>query len=207
MLAACSGPQIQESAAPSRWAPSQLPTTTGARELQSLLAHVSHLQILSLESLDAAILVGTPDHELATAQRDYTAAEQLLRDGQAAYTAKEYQVSAERLEAADATFRRAEEAAVQAGLNQLEQELKVYYGQLLAPKTSDGGGSAGLARVTQGSLKLRDGAGTHFRVIGEASLGDLFTILAESGAWYQVRMGTGMVGWVSKLLVTRVHNP
>jgi SH3-like domain-containing protein len=44
-------------------------------------------------------------------------------------------------------------------------------------------------------------------VIGQAQLGDTLTILAESGEWYRVRMGTGLVGWVSKVVVTRVQTP
>jgi Bacterial SH3 domain len=207
MLAGCGGPQIQDTAAPGRWAPSQPPTAIREGQLESLLAHVSHLQMLSQESLDAAKSVGTPDHKLTTAQQDYAAAEQLRHDGEAAYTAKDYKVSWDRLRAADATFRRAEEAAVQAGINQLEQELAAHYGRFLTPHTSSGRGIAGTAQVTQGSISLRDGAGTLFPVIGKAQLGDIVTILAESGEWYQIRMGTGVVGWVSKLLVTRVHSP
>jgi hypothetical protein len=207
IVAGCSGQQILETAAPGRWGPSQPPTTIREGQLESLLVNVSHLQMLSQESLDAAKSVGTPDHELTTAQQDYAAAAQLLLDGQAAYGAKDHKVSWDKLRAADTTFRRAEEAAVQAGLNHLEQEMTTHYGQLLTPNTSGGRRIGGTARVTQGSINLRDGAGTHFRVIGKAQLGDILTIFAESGEWYQVRMGTGVVGWVSKLLVTRLHNP
>ena len=46
-----------------------------------------------------------------------------------------------------------------------------------------------------------------FQVIGKAQPGDTLTILAELGEWYRVRTGTGLVGWVSKMLVTRVQSP
>lgn len=163
--------------------------------------------MVSQESLDAAKLVGTPDHELTAARQDYASAEQLLHDGQAAYTAKQYELSWNRLRAADAAFRRAEEAAVRAGLGQLEHELAADYGRLLNPDARSGRRIVGAARVSQGSINLRDGAGTHFQVIGKAQAGDTLTILAELGEWYRVRTGTGLVGWVSKMLVTRVQSP
>jgi uncharacterized protein YgiM (DUF1202 family) len=172
-----------------------------------LLVKLSQLQMVSQESLDAAKLVGTPDHELTAARQDYASAEQLLHDGQAAYMAKQYELSWNRLRAADAAFRRAEEAAVRAGLGQLEHELAADYGRLLNPDARSGRRIVGAARVSQGSINLRDGAGTHFQVIGKAQAGDTLTILAELGEWYRVRTGTGLVGWVSKMLVTRVQSP
>jgi len=189
------------------WAPSQPPTHIGERQLDPLLVKLSQLQMVSQESLDAAKLVGTPDHELTAARQDYASAEQLLHDGQAAYMAKQYELSWNRLRAADAAFRRAEEAAVRAGLGQLEHELAADYGRLLNPDARSGRRIVGAARVSQGSINLRDGAGTHFQVIGKAQAGDTLTILAELGEWYRVRTGTGLVGWVSKILVTRVQSP
>jgi hypothetical protein len=189
------------------WAPSQPPTRIGERQLDPLLVKLSHLQMVSQESLDAAKLVGTPDHELTAARQDYASAELLLHDGQAAYMAKQYELSWNRLRAADAAFRRAEEAAVRAGLGQLEHELAADYGRLLNPDARSGRRIVGAARVSQGSINLRDGAGTHFQVIGKAQAGDPLTILAELGEWYRVRTGTGLVGWVSKISVTRVQSP
>jgi len=189
------------------WAPSQPPTRIGERQLDPLLVKLSQLQMVSQESLDAAKLVGTPDHELTAARQDYASAEQLLHDGQAAYMAKQYELSWNRLRAADAAFRRAEEAAVRAGLGQLEHELAADYGRLLNPDARSGRRIVGAARVSQGSINLRDGAGTHFQVIGKAQAGDTLTILAELGEWYRVRTGTGLVGWVSKISVTRMQSP
>jgi hypothetical protein len=161
----------------------------------------------SQEALDAAKSVGTPDQELTAALQDYAVAEQLLHDGQAAYGAKQYELGWDRLRAADAAFRRAEEAAVRAGLGQLEHELVTDYGRLLSPDARSGRRIGGAVRLSQGSVNLRDGAGTQFQVIGKAQPGDTLTILAELGEWYRVRTGTGLVGWVSKMLVTRVQSP
>jgi hypothetical protein len=203
----CSGPQMRQIDVNGAWAPSQPPTSIGERQLDPLLVRLSQLQMVSQESLDAAKLVGTPDHELTAARQDYASAEQLLHDGQAAYMAKQYELSWNRLRAADAAFRRAEEAAVRAGLGQLEHELAADYGRLLNPDARSGRRIVGAARVSQGSINLRDGAGTHFQVIGKAQAGDPLTILAELGEWYRVRTGTGLVGWVSKISVTQVQSP
>ena len=207
VITGCSGPQMQQTDVNGAWAPSQPPTSIGERQLDPLLVKLSQLQMVSQESLDAAKLVGTPDQELTAARQDYASAEQLLHDGQAAYMAKQYELSWNRLRAADAAFRRAEEAAVRAGLGQLEHELAADYGRLLNPDARSGRRIVGAARVSQGSINLRDGAGTHFQVIGKAQAGDTLTILAELGEWYRVRTGTGLVGWVSKMLVTRVQSP
>jgi hypothetical protein len=207
MLSGCGGPPMQQPSANGAWAPSQPPTSIGERQLGPLLVKVSQLQMVSQESLDAATLIGTPDHELTAARQDYASAELLLHDGQAAYMAKQYELSWDRLRAADAAFRRAEETAVRAGLGQLEHELAADYGRLLNPDARSGRLIIGVARVSQGSINLRDGAGTHFQVIGKAQSGDTLTILADLGEWYRVRTGTGLVGWVSNTLVTRVQSP
>ena len=206
-MVGCAGPQIPQTEAIGPWHPSPSPPTIADRQLDPLLAQVSQLQMISRESLDAAKLVGTPDHELTVAQQDYAAAEQLLRDGTAAYRAGQSELSWDKLRAAEAAFRRAEEAAVQAGLGQLEDELAADYGRFLNPEARRRRPIAGAARVSQGSINLRNGAGTHFQVIGKAQLGDTLTILSESGEWYQIQTGTGLVGWVSKTLVTRVSLP
>jgi uncharacterized protein YgiM (DUF1202 family) len=172
-----------------------------------LLAHLSELQAVSQESLDAAKAVGTPEPDLAAAQRDYAAAEQLRSDGHAASMAGQYELSWDRLRAADAAFRRAEEAAIRAGLSQLEQELAANYDHLAPPDAGGERDISGAARVSQGSINLREGAGTQFQILGKAHFGAMLTILAESGEWYRVRTGTGLVGWVSKILVTRVQSP
>jgi hypothetical protein len=158
------------------------------------------------ESLDAAKLIGTPAHALQEAQGDYVSAEQLLQDGNAAYGAKQYVQSWDKLQAADAAFRRAEESAVLAGLEQLERELASDYGRLLNSEAHGGRHFSSTVRVSQGSVNLRNGAGTDFQVIGKAQLGDTLYILAESGEWYRVRTGTGLIGWVSKLSVGKIRN-
>jgi hypothetical protein len=203
----CGGSQMQQTDANGVRAPSQPPAGIGERQLDPLLAKVSQLRMVSQESLDAATLVGTPAHELTAARQDYASAELLLHDGQAAYMAKQYDLSWDRLQAADAAFRRADEAAVRAGLGQLEHELAAEYRYLLNPDARSGHHIGGVARVSQASINLRDGAGTHFQVVGKLKSGDTLTILAEVGEWYRVRTGTGLVGWVSKILVTQVRNP
>jgi Bacterial SH3 domain len=207
VLTGCGGSQMQQTDGNGVRAPSQPPAAIGERQLDPLLVKVSQLRMVSQESLDAATLVGTPDHELTAARQDYAAAELLLHDGQAAYMAKQYELSWDRLRAADAAFRRADEAAVRAGLGQLEHELAAEYGHFLNPDARRGQHLVGVARVNQASINLRDGAGTHFQVIGKAQSGDTLTILAEAGEWYRIQTGTGLVGWVSKMLVTRVRNP
>jgi hypothetical protein len=207
MFGGCSGPQMQQAGANDTRGPSQRPTTIGESQLDPLLAMVSHLQMASQESLDAAKLVGTPDPELTAAQQDHASAEQLLLDGKVAYAARQYEQSWDKLRAADAAFRRAEEAAVRAGLGQLERELAADYGRLLNPEAHGGRRTTGPVRVSQESVSLRAGAGMNFQVIGTAQLGDTLTILAESGEWYRVQTGTGLVGWVSKMLVTRAPSP
>jgi Bacterial SH3 domain len=203
----CSSPQVQQAGANGQGIPSPRPSSIGERQLDPLLAQVSQLQMVSQESLEAAKLVGTPDHELTAAQQDYASAEQLLHDGKAAHTARQYEQSWDKLRAAEAAFRRAEEGAVRAGLGQLEHDLAADYGRLLSPEARGGRHTTGSARVSQGSVNLRNGAGTHFQVVGKAQLGDTLNILAESGEWYRVETGTGLVGWVSKMLVVRVPTP
>src|SRR5215510_15072737 len=107
VFAGCRSPQMQQTDAHGAWASSQPPTSIGERQLDLLLVKVSQLQMASQESLDAAKLVGTPDHELTAARQNYASAEQLLHDGQAAYMAKQYELSWNSLRAADAAFRRA----------------------------------------------------------------------------------------------------
>jgi uncharacterized protein YgiM (DUF1202 family) len=207
MIGGCSAPQSQQVDAHSIRSPSQRPSTIEASQLTPLIVMVLHLQVASQESLDAAKLVGTPDPDLTSAQQDHASAEQLLQDGKAAYAARQYEQSWDKLRAADAAFRRAEEAAVRAGLGQLERELVADYGRLLNLEPRGGRRAIGPARVSQGSVNLRDGAGMDFQVIGKAQHGDTLNILAEAGEWYRVRTGTGLVGWVSKILVTRIPSP
>jgi hypothetical protein len=182
VFSGCGGPQIYPAEANRPSQPSQRPTALGETQL------------------------GTPEHELLAAKQDYVSAEQLLQDGNAAYGAKQYVQSWDKLQAADAAFRRAEETAVLAGLGQLERELVSDYGRLLNSEARGSRRSTSAARVSQGSAILRNGAGTDFQVIGKAQLGDTLSILAESGEWYRVRTGTGLIGWVSKLSVTKIRN-
>jgi murein L,D-transpeptidase YcbB/YkuD len=206
VFSGCGGPQIYPAEANRPSQPSQRPTALGETQLALFLTKISQLQMAAQESLDAATLIGTPEHELLAAKQDYVSAEQLLQDGNAAYGAKQYVQSWDKLQAADAAFRRAEETAVLAGLGQLERELVSDYGRLLNSEARGSRRSTSAARVSQGSAILRNGAGTDFQVIGKAQLGDTLSILAESGEWYRVRTGTGLIGWVSKLSVTKIRN-
>ena len=192
----CGGPQLQQPDAPSAGAPSHPSTSMAERQLDPLLVKASQLQIASQEALAAAKSIGTPDQALTAARQDYAVAEQSLHEGQAAYGAKQYELSWDRLRAADAAF-----------LGQLEHELATEYGRLLTPDADSARRIGSAVHISQGSVNLRDGAGTQFPVIGKAQPSDKLTILAEWGEWYQVRTGTGLVGWVSKMLVTRVRSP
>jgi uncharacterized protein YgiM (DUF1202 family) len=203
----CSGPQVQQADANGPRSPLQRPATIEERQIDPLLAIVSQLRIASKESLDAAMLVGTPDHELAEARQFLMSAEQLLQDGRDAYTARQYEQSWDKVRAADAAFRRAEELAVRAGLGQLERELAADYGRVLNPETRSRSRPSGAVRVSQVSVNLRDGAGTNFRVIGTVHLGDMLNLLTELREWYRVQTADGLIGWVSKASVTRVPNP
>jgi hypothetical protein len=206
-LLGCSAPQVQQTASNSTWNPSYQPSDIGEQQLDPVLAMVSQLQIATREALDAAKMVGTPDHELIEARQYFASAEEFLRGGKASYTARRYQESWEQLRAASMAFRRAEESGVRAGLGQLERELAADYGRLLAPENRSRYGGTAAVRVSQGNISLRDGAGMSFQVIGKAQLGDTLNLLAESGEWYRVRTAAGLVGWVSKALVTRLPEP
>ena len=205
-LGGCSGPQ-QPVDATGISSPSERPTSIEASQLDPLFTVVSQLQMASQESLDAAKLIGTPAPELTVAQQDHASAEQLLQDGKAAYSARYYEQSWDKLRAAGAAFRRAEEAAVRAGLGQLERELVAEYGRPLNPEARGGRPPTDPVRVSRTGVNLRDGPGMDFRAIGEVQPGETLSILAESGEWYRVRTGTGLTGWVSKVVVTQVSRP
>jgi Bacterial SH3 domain len=206
-LIGCSGPQPQQTESNGTWNGSYQPSDIGEKQLDAILAMVSQLQIATQDSLDAAKMVGTPDHELTEARQYFASAEEFLQGGKVSYTARQYRESWEQLRAADTAFRRAEESAVRAGLGQLERELSTDYGRLLPPENRSRYGATGAVRVSQGNVNLRDGAGMGFQVIGQAQLGDTLNLLAESGEWYCVRTAAGLVGWVSKALVTRLPEP
>jgi hypothetical protein len=203
----CSGPQLQQTESSSTWNASYQPPDIGEKQLDPVLAMVSQLQMAAQDSLDAAKMVGTPDHELTEARRDFASAEESMQGGKASYAARRYRESWEQLRAADAAFRRAEESAVRAGLGHLERDLAADYGRLLSPDSRSGYGATGVVRVSQANTNLRDGAGMGFQVIGQAQLGDTLSLVAESGEWYRVRTPAGVIGWVSKALVTRLPEP
>jgi murein L,D-transpeptidase YcbB/YkuD len=133
LISGCGTPQTQQAAANRPRALVQQPTSLDATHLSTLLTKISQLQSASQESLDAAKLIGTPEDQLTEAQQAYMLGEQKLKDGAAAYRAEQYAPSWSALEAAGAAFWRAEEAAVRAGLVQLERELVANYGRLLSP--------------------------------------------------------------------------
>jgi uncharacterized protein YgiM (DUF1202 family) len=178
----------------------------GERQVDFLLTTVSHLRAVAQEALEASSVVGTPTGELQEAQQLFAGGEQSFQQGKAAHAARQYRTSWEQLRASETAFRRSEEAAVRAGLAQLERELVANYGRFHGP-VLEGRRSSNTLRVSQGGVNLRDGAGVNFQVIGKVQLGDTLNLLAESGEWYRVRAATGIVGWVSKNLVTRVPVP
>jgi uncharacterized protein YgiM (DUF1202 family) len=207
VLVGCSGPQVQQTASNGGRASSSQPSNIGVKQLESLLVMISQLQVATMESLDAARMVGTPESELNEAQQYLASAEHLLQAGRASYADKQYQESLERLRAADVAFRRAEEAAVRAGLEQLERELVADYGRLLPSQNRNRRPASGAVRVSQWTVNLRDGAGLSFQVVGKAQLGDTLNLVAESGEWYRVQTAAGLLGWVSKSLVTQLPEP
>jgi hypothetical protein len=185
--------------------PSQRVTSvdaTDAKQLEALLAAVDQLQTISRESLAAAMLIGTADLELTEARQALARAERLVQAGKTAYAAMQYQESWERLQAADAALRVAEQAAVRAGLGHIERELVEEYPGVFTADTRRKRPVTGIVRVLGGVVDLRDGAGVNFQVVGKAYEGDTLRLLAEAGAWYQVRTQAGMEGWVAKSAVT-----
>lgn len=72
---------------------------------------------------------------------------------------------------------------------------------LISPVTSSA------ACVSETGVNVRGGARTEFQVIGKAQLGEPLNIRAESEEWYWVQTGTGLIGWVSKWVVTRMQHP
>jgi len=206
-LAGCSGPQVQQAESNGKRVLSSQPSDIGAKQLDPLLVKVSQLQVATLEALDAARMVGTAESQLAEARQYFASAEHLLQAGKTSYTGKQYQTSLEQLRAADAAFRQAEEAAVRAGLEQLERELVADYGRLLPSQDRAGRPASGAVRVSQWIINLRGGAGLNFPVVGKAQRGDTLNLVAESGEWYRVQTAAGLLGWVSKSFVTRLPEP
>jgi hypothetical protein len=206
-LTGCSGPQVQQTESNGGRAFSSGPSDVGAKQLDPLLIRVSQLQVATLEALDAARMVGTAENQLTEALQYLASAEHLLQAGRTSYTGKRYQESLGQLRAADTAFRQAEEAAVRAGLEQLERELMADYGRLLPPQNRNRRPASGVVRVSQWSINLRDGAGLSFPVVGKAQRGDRLNLVAESGEWYRVQTAAGLLGWVSKSLVTRLPEP
>ena len=206
LCAGCGGSQVQQAGLDGGGTPSSQPLEISEKHLNSLLATVSQLYLASQEALEAAMMVGTPDGELSAARQDFTTGEASLRQGRSSLTGRRYHDSWEELRAAGAAFRRSEESAVRAGLTQLQRELATDYGRF-RPVESEPRRTTGIVRVSQDRVNLRDGAGVDFQVIGEAELGDTLNLLAESGDWYRVRTGRGVVGWIAKELVTHASIP
>ncbi|MBI3325247.1 MAG: hypothetical protein HYZ81_00885 [Nitrospinae bacterium] len=91
--------------------------------VEELLAEVYRLRAASLESLEAAVLIGTADPELGEARRALALGEQQLRKGEVAYGAQQYPQGLEMVGAARIAFSSAEEAAVRAGLGHIARAL------------------------------------------------------------------------------------
>jgi hypothetical protein len=200
----CSSTPVRQEDASSLWTLSQPPTsivTPDAKQGEALLAAVQQRQTISQEALEAAMLIGTADPELTEARQALARAEGLAHEGKAAYTARQYQESWERLQAADAALKLAEEAAIRAGLTHIERELAEDYAHAFSTPARRKRSSTGIVRVLAGVVNLRGGAGVDFQVVGKAYGGDRLSLLAETGEWYQVRTQVGLEGWVSKSAV------
>jgi hypothetical protein len=201
----CNSTHVQQGDAGGLLVPSQRGTSVDAKDatqIEALLAAVDQLQTISQESLAAAMLIGTADLELTEARQALARAERLVQAGKTAYATMQYQESWERLQAADAALRVAEEAAVRAGLGHIERELAEDYARVFTADTRRQRPVTGIVRVLGGVVNLRDGAGVNFQVVGKAYEGDTLRLLAETGAWYQVRTQAGLEGWVAKSVVT-----
>jgi Bacterial SH3 domain len=197
----CNSTPVRQEDSNGLWTPSQRLTgidTQDAKQGEALLAAIHQLQTISQESLDAAMLIGTADPELTEARQALARAERLVHEGKAAYTVRRYQESWERLQAADAALRLAEEAAVRAGLRHIERELAEEYAQAFTTDARRKRPITGIVRTFAGVVNLRGGAGVNFQVVGKAYGGDRLSLLAEAGEWYQVRTQAGLEGWVVK---------
>jgi hypothetical protein len=178
-------------------------STAGPKEAEPLLSEVARLRLAAQESFDAAVMIGTPEAQLAEARAALGRADRFIQEGRAA-TARDAQQGWQQLQAAESALRQAEEAAVRAGLTHIEQELAAGYAQVLSPKSGDRRRLWGTVRVTQGIAPLRGGAGIDFQVVGKVREGEILNLTAEVGDWYHVRTRSGVEGWVAKDLVTRV---
>jgi hypothetical protein len=177
----------------------------GREEVESLRAHLLRLRAVAQEALDAAAIVGATDHELSAAHRAWAMAERSWQEGHRAYEAGRYQASWEKLQAAEAAFMQAEEHAIRAGLQHIEDELTQAYLHVPAVETPRPSFRGAAVRVLEGTVNLRNGAGVGYQIIGKARVGEMLRILAEAEEWYRVRTEQGTVGWVSKALVVRVE--
>jgi hypothetical protein len=177
-------------------------TPSGPKALEMLWAEVARLRVAARESFDAVTVIGTPEAQLAEARAALEHAEQLIQDGQAA-AARDAQEGRRQLRAAGSALRRAEEAAIRAGLSHIEQEMAKGYAQVLTPKFGARRHLLGMGRVTQGIAHLRGGAGIDFQIVGKVREGEPLNLMAEVGNWYHVRTQGGIEGWVAKDLITR----
>jgi uncharacterized protein YgiM (DUF1202 family) len=176
----------------------------GREQFEEQLASVAHLRALSQEALTAAAMIGTTEQELAAARQMHHTAEHLWQQAHETSEAAPPQRRWEALQAAATAYRQAEESAVRAGLGHIERELAQAYALLPASKVQPSQ-AYGRARVAPRNLDLHRGAGATFPVVGKAQRGEVLDILEEAGDWYRVRTEQGVIGWVSKIMVTRVR--
>lgn len=203
-LLGCSNTGSQRSETPAALSLRLEVEAIGREQVKELLGAVQRLRTASHESFDAAVRIGAPDLELAEARQALAMAEPQVRAGEGAYGAKQYQESWEKLGAAKVALRRAEEAAVRAGLRHIDRALAQEYAHLQAVKQQPKRPASGVVRVSDNVVNVRDGAGTEFPVVRKVRLGDILDLLAEAAEWYYVRTPDGQQGWVFKGLVTMV---
>lgn len=54
------------------------------------------------------------------------------------------------------------------------------------------------AKVTAGSLRIRSGPGTQYKVLGSLKAKDVVTILSRQNDWVRIRTASGEIGWVAE---------
>lgn len=57
--------------------------------------------------------------------------------------------------------------------------------------------------TVKSNVNLREGAGTSFKLAGQAKPGDILEVVAEEGDWYEIKFGRG-TAWIAGWLTTRL---
>jgi len=62
-------------------------------------------------------------------------------------------------------------------------------------------GSSGYGRISRSSVNVRQGAGTHCKIVTTVSHRDVFTLLGKKNNWYYIALNGGGNGWIYAPLV------